>query len=115
VSHVTRRELARFVSRGEASEAFVAHVDDCPLCASTLAGLARSSLAASRPLPAEGLLVALVLAVAVMVWPRPALEPRGARDLAEAEAGVPDSGPPLRSPPLLTVASLDGGRAPLQR
>ena len=110
MSCVSRAELQRFVSGRVAPEAFVAHVDACADCAAALAALARGALAAPavERFPAEAWLVALALAVAVMAWPRPVLQP-GEGTL---EAGVPEAAAWQAPAPPPTVASLDGGGIP---
>lgn len=109
MSCVSRAELQRFVSGRVAPEAFVAHVDACADCAAALAALARGALAAPavERFPAEAWLVALALAVAVMVWPKPVLDPAG----AGLEAGVPEASAWQAPAPPPAVAPLDGGGA----
>jgi hypothetical protein len=120
MSHVSARELRRFVVAGRASQAFEAHVDGCEACARALALVARASLEAPGPsvaqalvrIPLEGWLAFAVMALALLAWPAPAT--RGpqliftATDLA-ASAGVPDAGALEGKLAPLLVASFDAG------
>jgi hypothetical protein len=116
MSHVSSRELRRFITSGRSTEAFEAHVNDCKRCARALSRTAQTSL--DRPasalvlIPLEAWLAFAVTALALLLWPQPV---RGAPQLIltstgpSLSAGVPDAGPADGPMPPLLVASYDAG------
>ena len=119
MSHVSARELRRFVSGGRGSPAFEAHVDACARCAQALSAVARASLEPPAPslaqalvgIPREAWLAFAVLALALLAWPAPAHSTQAvfsASGLATS-AGVPDAGPADGKLAPLMVAVFDAG------
>jgi hypothetical protein len=120
MSHVSARELRRFVHRGRAGRAFEAHVDACEACARALSAAARASLEAPPPsmaqalvrIPLEAWLAFAVLALALLASPAPAhgrVQPVFSSTILAASAGVPDAGPADGTLPPLLVAAFDAG------